>query len=213
MQPSTGSDIKHYEKTYEQCKRDIAEQDLAYMKLGVRWHRVRAEYREQLGPTGNGRFNKAFEHDEDEGSPSIIRQIRMLDTVMRSFRELLLRGEDDRALATVSNDASCRVEALCMDIIHLHGNQKPLRDLLLLRGEDNVFVPGKGTACYTHMEEQQRYSFLEWATELREMRAAEKLGLSDGFRYVIQHVLGGEDRMIVELPDDFYLEEQGHVVV
>lgn len=212
MQPSTGSNIKHYEKTYEQCKDEIAKQDLAYMNLGVRWHSVRAEYREQLAWTGEGRFHKAFECDENRGLPDIIKQVRALDTIMRSFRTLLRRGENNRALSNVSDDALGLTKALRLEIAELYECQKPLRDLVLLRGEDDVFVPGRNLECFNNMEEQQRWTFLQWATALREMQAAEKLGLSDGFRYVIQFVLGGEDRMIIELPEDFYPEDQDHLV-
>lgn len=213
MQPSVRSDesdMRAHGETYESCKAKLAKLDLAYMKLGVIYHRIRPELRAQLAPNrDDGEYHEAFEYDEDKGLPYIIEQIRALDADVRTFGKLLRRGENSQDLLIAAGNSVRQAEEIGMAIDDLRWDQKPLRDLVLLRGETDVFVAGRGLECFNNMDERRRYRFLRWARELTEMQAAEKLGLGDGFRYVIDLVLGGEDRIIIELPEDFYPEDQG----
>lgn len=187
---------------YEDLNRKVIKLDREYKSLAIGYHSVEPDVRDEIATGGTDKHKDVYEYARRGEVPVPITHIRALDNVVRQARFMAARGRwwDYSTLKEGREDATRRLQDLkrCVWWVGEHYYQIEQYDST---GRHAV-VAGQGTARFDTMSSGQKSRFLLWASQMREVQIAVSRRLIKGNRDIVELMMGGEERAILEWPED-----------
>ena len=186
---------------YEDLNTKIIKLDLEYKALGVGYHCVEPDVRDEIATGGTDRHQCVFEYTRRGEAPIPIKYIRDLDDIVRQARFMARRGRwfDLTALRDGKEEAMAQLENL-KDVVWWVGEFYGSIEQYDSTGRHAV-VAGQGVTRFDAMSTTQRSRFLHWASQMREVQIAKSRHSIKSVRDIVELMMGGEERAILEWPE------------
>jgi hypothetical protein len=191
-------DLQKELEFYEDLNRSVIKLDREYMAHAISYHCIEPDVRDENDAVVANRHKLFFEYTPGGELPVPIKKIRDLDTSVRNARFLARRGRwaDLNWLEGMKQEATQRLEELKdnMKFLDTYITTVATTDSTGTRAVINA----DGAARFVHMGTAQRNRFLNWASQMREVRIAKSQGSIKNVCDIAQLILGEEERAILE---------------